>query len=108
MSDLVAWNINGKFMIVGPGQDPSALDPNAVDITLTLDGEVINMARGDMAAAGQWPTLLKTVNHLLAQGYVIEPGQIISNGALGKINRARAGNYQADFGVLGKIEFEAR
>lgn len=107
-TDLVAWNINGKCMIVGPGQDPTGLDPDTVDITLTLNGEVINTARGDMAAAGQWPTLLKTVNHLLAQGYVIAPGQVISNGALGKINRARAGNYQADFGVLGKIEFEAR
>lgn len=106
--DLVSWNINGKCMIVGPGQDPSGLDPDAVDITLTLDGEVINTARGDMAAAGQWPTLLKTVNHLLAQGYVIKPGQIISNGALGKINRARAGVYRADFGVLGAMEFEAR
>lgn len=107
-ADLVAWNINGKFMIVGPGRDPSGVDPDAVDISLTLDGTVINTARGDLAASGQWPTLLKTVNHLVAQGYVIAPGQVISNGALGKINRARAGNYHADFGILGTIEFEAR
>lgn len=106
--DLIAWNINGKFMIVGPGRNPAEIDPDAVDITLTLDGTVINTARGDMAAAGQWPTLLKTVNHLIERGYVIEPGQIISNGALGKINRARAGAYRADFGPLGSIVFEAR
>jgi len=106
--DLVAWNINGKAMIVGPAHDPAALDPDAVEITCTRDGEVINTARGDMAAAGQWPTLLKTVRHLLQQGYTIEPGQVITNGALGKITRATPGHHRADFGPLGSIEFDLR
>lgn len=106
--DLVAWNINGKAMIVGPAHDPVSIDPDTVEITCTRDGTLINTARGNMAAAGQWPTLLKTVQHLLQQGYTIEPGHIITNGALGKIQRAAPGHHRADFGPLGSIEFDLR
>lgn len=106
--DLVAWNINGKAMIVGPTHDPAAIDLDAVEITCTRDGEVINTARGDMAVAGQWPTLLKTVRHLLQQGYAIEPGHVITNGALGKIQRAESGAHRAEFGSLGSIAFQVQ
>jgi 2-keto-4-pentenoate hydratase len=61
-----------------------------------------------MAAVGQWNTLLKTVNHLLAQGHILQPGYVITNGALGKILKAEPGNYRADFGVLGVIPFMVR
>ena len=106
--DLVAWNINGKEMITGDPHDPSGIDPDAVEITFTRDEETINRARGDMAALGQWPTLLKTVNQILQQGYTIGTGQVISNGALGTIVKAMPGVYRADFGPLGIIAFDAR
>ncbi|OQB29008.1 MAG: hypothetical protein BWY09_03091 [Candidatus Hydrogenedentes bacterium ADurb.Bin179] len=61
-----------------------------------------------MAALGQWPTLLKTVNQILQQGYTIGTGQVISNGALGTIVKAMPGVYRADFGPLGIIAFDAR
>ncbi|HOC67389.1 MAG: Aliphatic amidase [Candidatus Hydrogenedentes bacterium ADurb.Bin101] len=106
--DLVAWNINGKEMITGDPHDPSEIDPDAVEIAFTRDEETINTARGDMAALGQWPTLLKTVNQILQQGYTIGAGHVISNGALGKIVKAMPGAYRADFGPLGSIAFDAR
>ncbi len=105
--DLVAWNINGKEMIVGPAHDPSAIDPDGVEIIFTRDGETINTARGDRAALGQWPTLLKTITHILQRGYALQTGHIISNGALGTIVKAKPGHYHADFGPLGVIAFEA-
>ena len=107
-NDIVAWNINGKDMILGEPHDPDAIDPDAIEITFTRDGEVINEARGDMAAGGQWHTLLKTVNHIIEQGYTLEPGHIITNGALNKILKAETGRYRADYGPLGVIEFEVR
>ena len=107
-NDIIAWNINAKAMIVGAEHNPNTVDPDTVAIQLTRDGEIINTAKGDMAAGGQWNTLLKTVNHLLTQGYTIQPGHVITNGALGKINKAEPGNYHGDFGVLGVIEFEVR
>lgn len=106
--DLVAWNINGKDMILGEPHDPDAIDPDAIEITFTRDGETINEARGDMAAGGQWHTLLKTVNHIVRQGYALEPGHIITNGALNLILKAEPGRYRADYGPLGIIEFEVR
>ncbi len=107
-NDIVAWNANAKEMILGAEKAPAEIDPDSIEITLTRDGERINEARGDMAAGGQWRTLLKTVNHLLRQGYTIQPGQVITNGALGKILKAEPGRYRADYGPLGVIEFEVR
>lgn len=105
-NDIVAWNINAKAMIVGAPKAPDAVDPDAVEIRLTRDGKPVNEAKGGMAADGQWNTLLKTVNNVLRQGYTIQPGHVITNGALGKITRAEPGRYEADFGSLGVITFE--
>jgi len=107
-NDIVAWNINAKEMILGSPKEPGSIDPDAIAITTTRDGEIINEARGDMAAGGQWHTLLKTVGHVLAQGYEIQAGHVITNGALGKILKAKPGHYRADYGSLGVIEFEVR
>ncbi len=107
-NDIVAWNINAKEMILGGERDPAAVDPDAVTITCTRDGETVNTARGDLAAGGQWHTLLKTVNRVLQQGYTVQPGQVITNGALGKITPAAPGRYLAEYGPLGDIEFEVR
>ncbi len=107
-NDIVAWNANAREMILGAEKAPDEIDPDSIEITLTRDGERINEARGDMAAGGQWGTLLKTVNHLLRQGYTIQPGHVITNGALGNILKAEPGHYRADYGPLGVIEFEVR
>jgi 2-keto-4-pentenoate hydratase len=104
-NDIIAWNINAKAMIIGAEQRPESIDPDAIEITLTLNGKTVNTAKGSMAAMGQWNTLLKTVNHVLAQGYTLQPGHIITNGALGKILKAEPGNYHANFGALGVVEF---
>lgn len=107
-NDIVAWNINAKAMILGDAHEPGAIDPDDINITLSRDGETVNTARGGMAAGGQWGTLLKTVNHVLQQGYTVQPGHIITNGALGQILKAEPGRYHADYGPLGVIEFEVR
>ena len=107
-NDIIAWNINAKAMIVGAEHSPDSIAPDTVEIQLKRNGEIVNEAKGNMAAVGQWNTLLKTVNHLIAQGYIIQPGHIITNGALGKILEAEPGNYHADFGPLGVITFAVR
>lgn len=107
-NDIVAWNINAKAMILGDEHGPGAIDPDDINITLSRDGETVNTARGGLAAGGQWNTLLKTVNNVLRQGYTVQPGHIITNGALGKILKAAPGRYLADYGPLGVIKFEVR
>lgn len=102
-ADLVARNINSKAIIVGPRLEPQAVDVDAVGITFTHNGQAVNTAKGGEAAGGQWETLRKTVNALVAQGYTIESGQVITNGALGKIVRAEPGEYCATYEGLGEL-----
>jgi arylsulfatase A-like enzyme/2-keto-4-pentenoate hydratase len=106
-ADLAARNVNAKILIVGEEKAPEEIQPSSVDITLKRDGAVINEARGDEAAGGQWATLLMTVNQIVAQGNVITPEHVITNGALGKILPLEPGAHRADFGDLGSITFEA-
>jgi 2-keto-4-pentenoate hydratase len=107
-ADFLAWNINGKELIVGPRHDPAEIDVDAIAITLTRNGAIINTAKSDEAAGGQWATLLKTVNEVVRRGYTVEAGHVITNGALGTIVKAEPGHYRAEFGVLGVIEFDVK
>ena len=105
-ADLAAWNINGKLVIVGDHHDPEKIDEDAVEVALKRDGEVVNTGQGANAAGGQWETLRKTINTLLKLGYTLEPEQIVTNGALGKVVKAEPGDYEADFGPLGVVVFD--
>jgi 2-keto-4-pentenoate hydratase len=105
-ADLAAWNINAKIFIAGDYKSPEKIDEDAVTITLTRDGETVNTGKGSDVAGGQWETLRKTINTLVALGYTLQPEQFISNGALGKIIKAEPGSYEADFGPLGAVVFE--
>ena len=107
-ADFAAWNINGKALIVGPRHDPAEIDADGVELTLTHNGAVLNTAKGNQAAGGQWQTLLKTVNDVVRRGYTVEAGHVITNGALGTIVKAEPGHYRADYGVLGVIEFDVK
>lgn len=107
-ADMLAWNINAKELIVGPRHDPAEVDVDAVEITLTHDGAVVNTAKSGEAAGGQWDTLLKTVNDVVGRGYTVEAGHVITNGAVGKILKAEPGHYRAEFQPLGVIEFDVK
>jgi 2-keto-4-pentenoate hydratase len=107
-TDLVAWNINAKDIIVGETRGPVDLPVDEIEVSLKHGGETVNTGHGGQAAGGQWATLLQSVNELVALGYPIMPGQIISNGALGKAVKAEPGAYVGEFGELGTIRFEVR
>ncbi len=107
-ADMLAWNINAKELIVGPRHAPAEVDVDAVAITLTHNGAVVNTAQSDEAAGGQWDTLLKTVNDVVGRGYTVEAGHVITNGAVGKILKAEPGHYRAEFEPLGVIEFDVK
>lgn len=103
--DLAAWNVNAKDIIVGAPKSLDAFDMDAIAITLTHNGAAINEARGGDAAGGQWETLRKSVNSVLSQGYVIQKGHVLTNGALGKILKLEPGAYLADYGPFGEVAF---
>jgi 2-keto-4-pentenoate hydratase len=107
-ADLAAWNSNAKQMIVGPQYNPALIAVDDETVSLTHNEKAVNTGTGREAAGGQWATLLKTVNNLVRRGYTVQPGHMITNGALGKALKAEVGQYQAAYGKLGTITFEVR
>jgi len=94
--DIIAAGVGSKKFLVGPAAELS--DPDTVSIKLEKDGEVINEGPATDALGGQWKALLWIVNNIVENGYVIEEGQYIMTGALGKMLPAQPGEYKADFG----------
>ena len=106
--DLIACNVSARQFILGRELEPAAIDPNAVQVTLFQNGTPINNGNGADALGDQWNTALWLVNSMIAQGYTIEPGQVLMTGALGAMLPGKPGSYVADFGSLGRIEFEVK
>ena len=107
--DLAAANGLSANYIVGRRNPVAKVNPNRATIRLARrlakGDEEKNKTTGAAAHRGQWQNLLHQVNHALGQGREIQPGHLILTGALGKITPAEPGDWTADFGELGKIEF---
>jgi len=103
--DLAAANVMSANYIVGRLNSVAKTNPEKVTIRLAKGGAKKNKTTGAAAHRGQWRNLLHQVNHALGQGYSIQSGHLIITGALGKIIPAERGDWSADFGELGKIDF---
>ena len=107
--DLAAANVLSANYIVGRRNPVAKVNPNRATIRLARrlakGDEEKNKTTGAAAHRGQWQNLLHQVNHALGQGREIQPGHLILTGALGKITPAEPGDWTADFGELGKVEF---
>ena len=103
--DLAAANVMSANYIVGRRNPPAKVNPDRATIRLFKRDTEKNKTIGAAAHRGQWWNLLHQVNHALGQGHTIQPGQLILTGALGKIIPAEPGDWAADFGELGTIQF---
>ena len=105
--DLIAANVSATQFIVGEKKD-KALDLDSVNVVLTHDGKAANQGRGADAMGSQWNAALWLVNTMVSKGWTIRPGNVLLTGALGNMIPGKPGQYMADFGELGIIEFEIR
>ncbi len=106
--DLVANNAAARSFIFGPEQAAEGLDPNQIQVRL-LQGEAeINQGRARDAMGDQWQAALWLTNELLRRGYVIEPGQVLITGVLGKLMPGAVGRYTAEYGELGQLRYEVK
>jgi 2-keto-4-pentenoate hydratase len=107
--DIIAANVGSAAFIKGePLHNWAELDLNALNVTLTRNGDTVNVGQGADALGNQWEAALWLVNTIMAQGGTLEPGQFFITGAMGKMIQAKPGEYQADFGPLGSISFSTR
>jgi len=104
--DIIAANVGAAAFIKGkPITDFADLDLNALTVSLTKNGQVVNTGKGHNALGNQWQAALWLVNRIIEQGWTLEPGQFLITGAMGKMIQAEPGDYLADFGELGQIAF---
>ncbi len=105
--DLIAGNVSATQFIVGDKKNRS-MDLDSVSVVLTRNGETVNEGNGSDAMGSQWKAALWLVNTMVEKGWVIKPGNVLMTGALGNMIPGKPGQYKADFGNLGTIEFEIR
>lgn len=105
--DLIAGNVSATQFIVGDKKNRS-MDLDSVSVILTRNGETVNEGKGSDAMGSQWKAALWLVNTMVEKGWTIKPGDVLMTGALGNMIPGKPGQYRADFGKLGTIEFEIR
>ena len=104
--DLIATNAASYGYIVG---DENPLDPTRLDqlqVSLHLNGEQLQAGQSAEVLGSQRTALVWLINQVLDRGYEIAAGHYFMTGAIGGMQPAKPGNYRAEFGNLGTIEFE--
>ena len=76
-----------------------------IPVSLTCEGTTLLQGETGEVLAGQRHALAWLINQVLLRGYSIEAGQIFMTGSIGGMYPAKPGNYRADFGLLGTLEF---
>ncbi len=105
-TDLVAANVAAAQHLRGePKAWASLPDLNALTVSLQRDGVVIATSSANAVQPSVEASLLFLVNEALAQGHLIQPGQLFITGALSGLIDAKPGQHVAEFGALGSIRF---
>ncbi len=108
-ADLVAGNGGSDRYLVGPAVSPQELgDLDALPITLRRGDELLHESTGGIVARGTAQHLMTLINQIIAQGRILHRGDLILTGALPRPHPSQPGHYTADFGPLGRIDFELR
>ncbi|MBL8266482.1 2-keto-4-pentenoate hydratase [Steroidobacter sp.] len=95
--DIVATNVAASKYIVGDFVSPQTRDPNSVDIRLVCNDKEMFTGKGTDSLGDQWRAALWLVNQMLAQGWKIQPGQILLTGSLGRMLPATTGHCVAGY-----------
>ena len=104
-ANLVACNIAADRFIVG-AQLPWRDVYGDVRIALTRDGETVTAAPASDALGGPHAALAWMLEEARRRGLRVADGMLLITGACGGIHPAAPGAYVADYGDLGRIEFE--
>ncbi len=108
-ADLVAGNGGSDRYLVGRAVSPKDLgDLDSLPVTLHRGNELLHETTGGIVAHGTAQHLMAMINQIVAQGRVLRRGDLIITGALPRPHASQPGHYTADFGPLGRIDFELR
>jgi 2-keto-4-pentenoate hydratase len=105
--DIVADAVGATY-IVGKKIPVDQADVDKVEVTLTCDGNVVNQGKASDVLGDQWKALLWLVNGVVAQGWTLEPGQILITGAMGNMIAGKPGKYGGKWGQLGTLSWTVK
>lgn len=105
--DLVAANSASFGYIEGQGINCSGadLDLDQINVSLARDGETLHEASSGSVMDSQRNAIAWLINQILHLGGEVNAGMLLMSGAIGSPHPGKPGNYRAEFGALGQIEF---
>lgn len=99
--DVIATNVSAANYIVGEFVSPQQRDPNAVAVRLACNDKELFTGQARDSLGNQWQAALWLVNKMVAEGWQMQPGQILLTGALGRAVPAAPGHCVASYHVAG-------
>ena len=103
--DVIVDAVGSAKYIVGKKMPVDKVDVSKVEVTLKLDGQVVNQGKASDCLGDQWKAALWLVNAAVAKGWTIEPGQMLITGAMGNMIPGKPGKYEGDWGSLGTLSW---
>jgi len=104
--DMIAANISSSRFVEGAPVKPSAIDLDALPVSMTRDGAPVTRGTGKESLGGQWESLRTLINIIVENRGQIDKGWIVLTGKIGDKGTATPGHYVADYGPLGDIRFQ--
>lgn len=104
--DMAAAMISSARFVRGKRSSIDAADLDGLTVSVSRDGVALTRGKGRESLDDQWRSLFMVVNLVVANGYVIEAGQIVITGKIGNKGDLRPGSYRVDYGPLGDIHFD--
>ena len=105
---LIETNVASNKVIIGNKVALDTFNLNAITTSLEKNSVRVIQGQASDAMGDQLIALHWLVNKLISTGYQLKKGDILITGALGKMIPAERGQYDADFGELGKLTFSIR
>lgn len=102
--NLVACNVAADRYVVGERFDIRE-NYDDISVRLTRNGEFISEAPVNDAMGGPHPALDWMLSEAKLRGMAVEQDMLFITGACGGIHEAQVGDYVADYGEFGRIEF---
>lgn len=102
---LIETNVASNQILIGKGLTFNDINLNSITTKLMKNGEIVIEGKATDAMGDQVKALHWLMETLYANGYQLKKGDILITGALGKMIPAERGQYNANFGQLGKLSF---
>ena len=109
--DLGASNSATYAFISGTAVDAEWQDPSArpnldrVSIRLFQDDNILHAESAGSIMQGQWQALTWLLNEVMRLGYPLAAEHLLMTGSIGSLHPGKPGDYRAEYGVIGNIEF---